>query len=238
MKKTGKLFLIPTTISNRNLKEILPQYTLDVIKDLNIFICENAKTARNHVKDVVDIPVQKVTFVEIEKHCKNKIREAEKLAVPLLKGQNVGFISEAGCPGIADPGSELILFCHRNNVEVVPLIGPSSIFLALMGSGLNGQSFKFVGYLSKDKGRRVEEIKRLDRESSRDNTTILLMETPYRVEYVWKDLIATCNSETYITVAMDITSEFEYIKTAKCAQWKEMKWPKFNKNQVIFLIQA
>lgn len=234
----SKLYIIPTTISQDSLNIILPHYSLEKVKNLKIFICENTKTARNHLKDILQTPIQEVKFLEINKHKKLDKKEIFKLVSPLLKDNDVGLITEAGCPGIADPGSEIILFCHQNNIGIVPLIGPSSILLALMASGLNGQHFKFVGYLNKLPEKRKKDIKNLQEESKKRNTTMIIMETPYRIEHLWKDLILNCQPETLITVAMDLTTQKEYIKTAKTKQWKDMKWPVFDKNQVIFLIQA
>jgi 16S rRNA (cytidine1402-2'-O)-methyltransferase len=238
MKATGTLFLIPTTINKDSLGTILPTYTLEKIKDLDIFICENEKTARNHLKEVLNTPVRKVTFLQIDKHRQLNDKEIFRLISPLTKGKNIGLISEAGCPGVADPGSEIILACHKNNIKVTPLIGPSSILLALMASGLNGQHFKFAGYLNKDSTRRKRDIKNLEEESKKKNTSIIIMETPFRAQYLWKDLILTCKPNTLITIAMEITSEKEWIKTATASQWKSMKWPNIDKAQVIFLLQS
>ncbi len=234
----SKLFLIPTTISNEPLSKVLPLYSLERIKHLTTFICENTKTARNHLKDVLHIAIQEAKFLEINKHKGFNTNEILRLIKPLQNGEDVGLITDAGCPGVADPGSEIILFCHQNKIEVVPLIGPSSILLALMASGLNGQHFKFVGYLSKNPEKRKKDIKNLEQESKKRQSSMIIMETPYRSQHLWKDLILHTKPETYITVAMDISTEKEYILTAKSRQWKEMKWPEFNKNQIIFLIQA
>jgi 16S rRNA (cytidine1402-2'-O)-methyltransferase len=147
-------------------------------------------------------------------------------------------MSESGCPGIADPGNPIVLFCHQNNIPVVPLIGPSAIFMTLMASGLNGQHFKFVGYLDKDIEKRKREIKNLEQESKKRNSSVLIMETPYRSEHVWKDLIMTCKEDTYICVGVDISGKDEYIKTAKVCQWVNMKWPNFKKKPAIFILQT
>jgi len=232
------LYLIPTTISADTFEHIVPAYTLDKVKGLKIFICENAKTARNHLKDALDTPIQNVSFLQIDKHKKYTKNELLRLTKPLLSGKDVGLITEAGCPAVADPGHEIVLFCHQNNIKVVPLIGPSSLLMALMASGLNGQHFKFVGYLNKNTTGRKKEIKNLEQESKKRETAIIIMETPYRGEYVWKDLVFTCKPNTLLTLAMDITTKSEFIKTARAEQWKNMKWPKFNKNQTIFLLQA
>ena len=238
MKKTGILFLIPTTISEDSLEEILPKYTLDKIKTLKNFICENQKTARNHIKDIVNEPVRKIRFFEIDKHRKFDAKTLSIFLKPLLSGENTGLLSEAGCPGVADPGSEIVLACHRQNIKVVPLIGPSSIVMSLMASGLNGQHFKFVGYLSKEPEKRKKDIKNLEQESKKRNTAMIIMETPFRVQHLWKDLILHCRPETLITIAVEISSKDEFIKTAKASQWQHMKWPSLDKKKVIFLLQS
>ncbi len=238
MKKTGTLFLIPTTISEYSLKEVLPSYTLDKVCNLQNIICESEKTARNHIKDILNTPIREINFTQIDKHREINEKSLAIFLRPLLQGKDVGLISEAGCPGIADPGSEIVLACHKNNIQVKPLIGPSSILMSLMGSGLNGQHFKFAGYINKDTLKRKKDIKNLEQESKKKNTAMIIMETPYRAQYLWKDLILNCKPDTFLTIAAQLTSKNEYIKTAKTSQWQNMKWPDIDKKQVIFLLQA
>jgi 16S rRNA (cytidine1402-2'-O)-methyltransferase len=238
MKKTGILYLIPTTISQDSLKNVLPKYTLEKIKGLTTFICENEKTARNHLKEIVAKPVREIRFLEINKH---KVINPKSIATfldILTTGENVGLISESGCPSVADPGSEIVMACHRENIRVVPLIGPSSFLMSLMASGLNGQHFKFVGYLSKEPNRRKKDIKNLEQESKKRNTAMIIMETPYRTQHLWKDLILNCKPDTFITIALELSSQDEFIKTAKASQWQNMKWPDLDKKKAVFLIQA
>ncbi len=238
MKKRGTLYLIPTTISESYLDIVLPKYTLEKIKNLKTFICENEKTARNQIKDVVEIPIREINFLEIEKHREFDAKSGKRFLRKLIQGEDIGLMSEAGCPGVADPGSEIVLACHRENIKVVPLIGPSSILMALMASGLNGQHFKFVGYLSKEPEKRKKDIKNLEAESKKRSTAMIIMETPYRVQHLWKDLILNCKPETLITIAIEVSSKGEYIKTAKASQWVNMKWPDLDKKRAIFLLQA
>lgn len=238
MKEKGCLYLVPTTISQNPLEEILPVYTLKRIQNLKTFICENKKTARNHIKNIVKKTIREVNFLEIEKHKNFDAKSAGIFLKRLNKGEDVGLISESGCPGVADPGTEIVLACHQQNIKVVPLIGPSSILMALMASGLNGQHFKFVGYLSKEPEKRRKDIKNLEQESKKKSTSMIIMETPFRSEYLWKDLILNCNPTTLVTIAVEISTKDEYIKTARASQWGNMKWPNLNKKRVIFLLQA
>jgi 16S rRNA (cytidine1402-2'-O)-methyltransferase len=155
---------------------------------------------------------------------------------PCLEGHHVGIISDAGCPGIADPGADVVAAAHRNNIKVVPLVGPSSILLALMASGFNGQNFAFTGYLPIDKRERKMEIKRLERLSEEQNQSQLFIETPYRNNQMLESLISTLNDDTQICVACDITLSTEYIKTAPVSIWKKIKVD-LNKRPTLFIIQ-
>ena len=232
----GKVYLIPTVLyDDDKALEALPSYILNAIKDCQVFFAENEKTARRFFKRLW----REMVIDDYTWHTIHKAEYAVKAAFAqcIKEGKNIGIISEAGCPGVADPGQLLVSTAQQMNATVVPLVGPSSILLALMASGMNGQSFQFVGYLPIDENERRKSIKELEEYSSIKSCTQLFIETPYRNNQLFKTILATCKNETKICVAIDITSASENIKTKTVKEWKQSNID-LHKKQVIFLLYA
>jgi 16S rRNA (cytidine1402-2'-O)-methyltransferase len=235
MKGNGKLYMIPIPIADDKLNTILPS-TLDVIHSLHHFVTENARTARRFISSTKPpYALQEVSVLELDKH--NPIPPEELLA-PLLLGNNIGVMSEAGCPGIADPGSKLASWAHSNDIKVVPLVGPSSIFLALMASGLNGQTFKFHGYLAPKKDLLKQELKRLEADSRKSNCTQIFIEAPYRNRQVVEAALDVLHKNTHFSIASNLTADDEYVLTMRIAKWKNADIPDLHKKASIFLLHA
>ncbi len=230
----GKLYLIPTTLGDTEPLNVLPLTVKKIIEQTDIYIVENEKTARRFIKKISSGKQQSsLTLFPL-----NKFTDASELPgylEPCKKGINIGVISEAGCPGVADPGADIVKIAHRNNIKVIPLVGPSSILLAMMGSGMNGQSFAFNGYLPIDKGERKQELKRLERLSFDQDQSQLFIETPYRNNKMLEDLCSVLNGNTDICVACDITLPTEYIKTMTANEWKKTKVD-LHKRPTLFII--
>ncbi len=231
----GKLYLIPTTLGETNPLNVLPNTVKEKIEQINIFIVENEKTARRFIKNIAPSKVQShLKLFPLNKF--TDINELPSYLSPCKEGVNVGLISEAGCPGVADPGAEVVKIAHQENIKVVPLVGPSSILLAMMSSGMNGQSFAFNGYLPIDKQERKHEIKRLERLSYDYDQSQLFIETPYRNNKMLEDLCNTLNGNTDICIACDITLPTEYIKTMTANDWKKQKSVDLHKRPTLFII--
>jgi 16S rRNA (cytidine1402-2'-O)-methyltransferase len=223
-KKTtnGSLYLIPTTLGETNPLEVLPFSIKKIIDDIDHYIVENEKSARGFIKSVLPGKSQpKLIISTLNKFTDPS--EIPDLLDPCFEGFDVGVLSEAGCPGIADPGAEVVKFAHEKDIKVIPLVGPSSILLALMASGFNGQQFAFNGYLPIDKDKRRKEIKRLEKQSADFNQTQLFIETPYRNDAMLSDLANTLSPGTRICVACDLTLPTEMIKTKSAEDWKKIK---------------
>lgn len=220
MRRTGTLYLIPTSLSKRVLKEELNQRNLDIVRSIKYFIVETPKVARAHLKDMGMI-LQELDMAVLDEHTKAK--EMPMLLEPLIHGNDVGLMTDAGSPAIADPGNIVVRECHRLGIKVIPLVGPSSILLALMASGLNGQQFRFLGYLPKDPERRKRKLVSIERESERKNESQIFIEAPYRNKSLFNDILQVCKNSTDLTVAIDITGENEYINTMSIKEWRESK---------------
>lgn len=216
----GALYLIPTTLGDNDPLEVLPITVKNIIDQIDTFIVENDKTARHFIKRISPEKSQPALKLFLLNKFTN-VADLPTFLEPCLNGINVGLLSEAGCPAIADPGADIVKIAHQKNIKVVPLVGPSSILMALMGSGMNGQSFAFNGYLPIDKDERKSELKRLERLSFEHNQSQLFIETPYRNNKMLEDLCATLDQNTEICVACDITLPTEFIKTQKANQWKK-----------------
>jgi 16S rRNA (cytidine1402-2'-O)-methyltransferase len=230
----GKLYLIPTTLSEASWEAVLPAAVKQAILECKHFIVENERTARRFLKKVErSINIDELRFFLLNKH--TSPREHNSFIAPLKSGQNVGLMSEAGCPGIADPGADIVRIAQDGNYTVVPFVGPSSIFLSLMASGMNGQEFTFHGYLPIQKSKRIDAIKDLERKALRDGSTHIFIEAPYRNNHLFDDIIASCAGTTRLCVAVDITSENESIKTKPISRWKSGK-PNLHKRPTIFLM--
>ena len=233
-KDQGKLYLIPNTLGDNNPFDVLPTQVKTVIDKLDTFIVENSKAARKFIKSIAPEKSQpSLNLFELNKH--TNIEDLPNFIKPCLEGKNIGLLSDAGCPGIADPGADVVKLAHQNNIKVIPLVGPSSILLAMMASGMNGQSFAFNGYLPIDKYERKNEIKRLERLSKDFNQSQCFIETPYRNNAMLEDLCNTLNTDTLICVACDITLDTEYIKTLTATQWKKNSVD-LHKRQTLFII--
>ena len=234
MSNKPAVYLIPTVLADDTLQTI-PSYVLNAIKQCSVFFVENEKTTRRYFKqlwkEMVIDDYEWHTIHKAENEVKNKFLTA------IRQGKTIGIVSEAGCPCIADPGQILVDAAQQLNVKVVPLVGPNSILMALMASGLNGQAFQFIGYLPIDSLERKKKIKELEAYSSKNNCTQLFIETPYRNNQLFKDILQSCKHETKLCVALDITASNESITTKTVAQWNNMQVD-FHKRQAIFLILA
>lgn len=232
--KLGKLYLIPTTLGDNAPLEVLPYTVKEVIENVSIFIVENEKTARRFIKKISPTTSQP----SLEIFLLNKFTQSVELPEflnPCLAGKDVGLLSEAGCPGVADPGAEVVKLAHQKDIQVVPLVGPSSILMAMMSSGLNGQRFTFNGYLPIDKGERKKEIKRLERISFEQNQSQIFIETPYRNNKMLEDICSYTSPDTLVCVACDITLPTEFIKTLPTKVWSKKKVD-LHKRPTIFII--
>ena len=235
MENKGKLYLIPTRLGDNPPLEVLPLAIKKVIEQIDDYIVENEKTARRFIKRVSPDKSQPGLRLKTL----NKYTQKEELSSyldPCLKGISMGLLSEAGCPAIADPGSDVVALAHQQDIRVVPIVGPSSILLALMSSGLNGQNFAFNGYLPIDKVERRKHIKLLEKRSSELQQTQIFIETPYRNNQMLDSLVKALNSKTKICVACDLTLPTEYIKTQTAEEWKSNE-EDFHKRPSIFIIQ-
>lgn len=228
------LYLIPVTLGETTAERVLPEYNKNIIRGIRHYIVENIRSARRFLK-LVDqsIEIDKLTFYELNKH--TNLDEIGNYLYPLTQGQSVGVISEAGCPAIADPGSDVVAIAQKKNFTVVPLIGPSSILLSLMGSGFNGQSFAFHGYLPIDSKDRKQKIEQMETRIFKEHQTQLFIETPYRNDKLVDDLLKFCNQNVKLCIAMNLTCEDEYIKTMPIQNWKK-NLPDMNKKPCIFLL--
>jgi 16S rRNA (cytidine1402-2'-O)-methyltransferase len=230
----GKLYLIPTTMGECDPMDVLPQTVKRTIDFIDHYIVENEKTARKSIKEVH--PEKKQSeLILFTLNKRTEVKEHLEFIQPLLEGKNVGLMSEAGCPGVADPGAVIVKLAHDKGIQVVPLVGPSSILLAMMASGMNGQSFTFHGYLPIEKDEKKASFKSLERISFEKNQSQIFIETPYRNNKLLEDLIQTLNPETRLCIATDITLPTEYIKTKKIAAWKK-ETIDLHKRPTIFII--
>jgi len=230
----GKLYLIPTRLGDNPPLEVLPISVKKIVEMVDDFIVENEKTARRFIKKIDSRKQQSILHFEIlNKYTKPE--EIQNFLDTCKAGKPMGLLSEAGCPGIADPGADIVKLAHENDIQVVPLVGPSSIILAMMASGMNGQSFTFNGYIPIDKSERKATLKRLERLSYEHNQSQLFIETPYRNNKILEDICATLHTNTRVCVACDITLPTEYIKTMTVNEWKHTKID-LHKRPSIFII--
>jgi 16S rRNA (cytidine1402-2'-O)-methyltransferase len=246
----GTLYLIPNTLGPTEaaphaLSHILPEQVQDIASKLDYFVAENAKTARAFLKLVaidhpLALPLQEIQIAELNVNTPPQALAA--LLAPLLDGRDAGLVSEAGVPAVADPGADLVRLAHQHGVPVRPLVGPSSLLLAVMASGLNGQSFAFNGYLPTDAGQRTKRIQQLEQRSRSEKQTQLLIETPYRNGAMLEALVASCQPGTLVCVATDLSLPTETVRTQTAAKWKAQlaagKAPDFHKKPTVFLFLA
>jgi len=230
----AKLYLIPTTLGDTSIERVLPPDLTGIISSITVFIVENIRTARRFLKKVNPaIVIDDLTFFELNQHTDKK--EISRFLEPIKNGLDVGIISEAGCPAIADPGAEVVKIAHTKNIQVVPLVGPSSILLALMASGMCGQNFAFNGYLPIKNPEKSVQIKMLEKRMQTEGQTQIFIETPYRNLQLLDDLLKNCDQQTMLCIAADITLETEFILSKPISYWKT-NIPDIQKRPAIFLI--
>ena len=232
--KQGKLILIPNLIGENNFQDSITKKIVQTIKKTNFYIVENIRSARRYIKKIVpEKSIEEIIFFAYGKH--NTFNIEEDFLQNILSGNDIGLISEAGVPAVADPGSKIVEYAHRYHIKVIPLVGASSILLALMSSGMNGQNFAFNGYLPIDKKDQIKKIKYLENISKKTYQTQIFMETPYRNNKLFKTLISVCNNNTKLCIATNITQDNESIITKDIREWKTMKI-NIDKQPSIFLI--
>lgn len=233
---SGHVFLVPVPLAPTEQRQWLSAQQKSIVANLTIFVVENAKTARQWLKHYSHpLPLRDLTILEMK--VSDNDEDIRRYLTPLYEGKNIGVMSEAGCPGIADPGAKLVLQAHRAGLRVVPLVGPSSILLALMASGLNGQRFTFHGYIPVDRHERIKAVAALEQRSKRDNETQIFIETPYRNDILFRALLGTCASTTLLCIASDLTGMEEKIATRTIGEWRK-KAPNLEKHPAAFLLLA
>ena len=231
---TGKLYLIPNTLGDSDIQNVIPPEVLNIIAKIDIFIVENIRNARRHIiKCGYPGSIDDITFYELNKHTRQE--DISGYLQSCLNGRDIGLISDAGVPGVADPGAEITSLAHEKSIRVIPLTGPSSILLSLMASGLNGQNFVFHGYLPVKPGERVKRLKEIESDAFRLNQTQIFIETPYRNDSMLESLKKTCNPSLRLCIARDISLKEEYIKTLRISAWKKERIA-LHKRPCIFLI--
>jgi 16S rRNA (cytidine1402-2'-O)-methyltransferase len=228
------LYLVPNVLAEGDWQLVMPAQIETILTNTRYFIVENIRTARRFMKQVNhEINIDECTFYEINK--RTQVQDLPRFLKPLVDGKDIAVISEAGCPGVADPGADVVRMAHQRGFKVVPVVGPSSILLALMASGLNGQNFAFKGYLPVKPIERTKEIAALEKRIKTEKQTQIFIETPYRNNQLIADLLKTCSPSTLLCIAANITGEQEYIVTKTIQEWKG-KTPDLHKQPVIFLL--
>lgn len=229
------LYLIPVTLGSDTLDQVLPTYNHELVKGIRHFIVENIRSARRFLRQMDhEFPIDDSTFYEMGKHADEKL--FSQYLRPLREGKPMGVISEAGCPAVADPGADIVRIAQREGLRVVPLVGPNSMIMAVMSSGLGGQSFAFNGYLPVDPHDRSKCLKMLETRAWTEGQTQLFIETPYRNEKMFRSLLAALRPQTRLCVAAGITTANEYIRTLRISEWKTTNFPDLSKVPAIFLI--
>lgn len=232
MSAYGTLYLLPVGLGECNLEDVLPKRNLDLVKTLTYFIAENAKDARAFLKQCAYPDISRAQLSLINQHV--KMEELTLFLQPLIEGNNMGLMSDAGCPGIADPGADIIKIAHKKGIKVVPLVGPSSIVLSIMASGFNGQNFAFNGYLPIEKVERAKRIKELESICLKSKQAQFFIETPYRNGNMFEDLLKTLQPNVLLLVATHITLNDECIQVKPISAWKKSIAPEFIKKPTVF----
>ena len=232
MSQFGKLYLLPVPISDDVVNNFIPEQNLSIVRGLVNFIAEDAKTARKFLKWFGYPKIEEAEIALLNEHTKSY--SVLELMQPLLDGKNVGLMSDAGCPGIADPGAEVVKIAHQKNIEVIPLVGPSSIVLSIMASGFNGQNFAFVGYLPIEKPQRLKRIKELEQFAVKHKQAQFFIETPYRNDQLFESLLASLSPETIVFVGKDITGPQQFLQSKSVFDWIKSVKPNINKVPVVF----
>ncbi len=235
--KFGKLYLVPTFLGATKPEQVLPAGTLEIVRKLKHFVVENTRTTRRNLSRFgMDTPIDDIEFIELDKHAKGDLDIMEHLG-PCLQGEDMGLMSEAGTPCVADPGALIVDLAHATGIQVVPLTGPNAMILALMASGFNGQAFAFHGYLPIKSPDRQNAIRDLERRSSANDETELFIETPFRNNAMLQDLCKLCHPMTRLCIASDITCEDEQIISQDISEWRNFKGD-LNKKPAVFLIYS
>ena len=233
----GYLYLIPVPIDQNDRESVLLEKHRKIVEHLDYFIVENEKTARFYL-GALDLhkPINQLHFEVLTQTTTPE--DIRHYLTPLLEGFDVGLLSESGCPGVADPGSKVVALAHQKNIKVIPMTGPSSIIIALMASGLNGQQFKFHGYLPSEKEDRIKKIITIENESNKYHETQIFIETPYRNQHIFNDMIDKLQDKTKLCIALDMTSENEFILTKSIKDWKRETAPDLKNKPCVFLLQG
>lgn len=235
MMSLGTLYLIPVPLAENAEKQSYTLFHQELINHIDEYVVENEKTARRFLKQAgLKIPQSELKIHDYSKHVRERI-DYDRIFKSAMDGNDLGLMSEAGCPGVADPGADVVAEAHKRGIKVVPLVGPSSILLALMASGFNGQKFTFHGYLPIDKGERAKKIKDLEFQSQKERQTQLFIETPFRNNALFEDLLKNCKPNTKICIACNITAPDEQVWTLSASEWKNRK-PELHKKPTIFLM--
>ncbi|MBP6979330.1 MAG: SAM-dependent methyltransferase [Lentimicrobiaceae bacterium] len=234
MKTPGKFYLIPATLGNTSSEKVIPGRTLEILHRLNDFVAEEIRTARRYLHRAGHAgDLNAITFHVFNEH--SRPDDILPIIESLLSGHDIGLLSEAGLPCVADPGNAIVKEAHRHGIQVIPLSGPSSVMLALMASGFNGQNFTFHGYLPVQTQKRIRQIHQLENKVYQNDQTQIFMETPYRNLQLFNDIIRTCSDETYLCVACDLTLETEWIQSRPVREWKKDP-PAIHKRPAVFLL--
>ena len=229
------LYLIPVTLGETSIEQVLPSYNHEVIMGIRHFIVENIRSARRFLRQTDrEFPIDESTFCEMGKHA--DARQFSQYLQPLREGNPVGVISEAGCPAVADPGADIVSIAQGEGLRVIPLVGPNSMIMAVMSSGLGGQSFAFNGYLPVEPADRAKRLKTLETRAWTEGQTQLFIETPFRNQKMFQSLLAVLRPQTRLCIAAGITTQEEYIRTLHISEWKSTKLPDLSKVPAIFLI--
>jgi 16S rRNA (cytidine1402-2'-O)-methyltransferase len=232
----GTLYLIPVTLGDSPVHHVIPAYVLELLDRLDHFIVEDLRSARRYLKKAgVEKAIDDLSFYMLNEHTEDQ--DMEELLLLLTTGNDAGMLSEAGVPAVADPGSGLVALAHRHNIRVVPLAGPSSILMALMAAGMNGQSFRFHGYLPVKKPQRLNSLRRIEKTALDTGETQIFMETPYRNMNLLEDIVGTCRDNTLLCIAADISLATESIKTKTVREWKG-QLPDIHKRPAVFLLSV
>ena len=233
----GTLYLIPVTLGDDMVQHVIPDYVLNVARKLETFVVESEKSARHFLSNIKTLkPVRELNLHLLNEHTDMKV--LPELLAPLLAGHNVGLMSDAGCPAVADPGAQLVQLAHKKGIRVVPMVGPSSILLSLMASGLNGQQFAFLGYLPVEKSQRNQKLKEIEKRSASHKETQLFIETPYRNQAMLDAILQTCHAQTQLCIACDVSLDSEMIVTKSIASWKTSAPIDIHKRPCLFLMLA
>lgn len=228
------LYLIPVLLGDTSVDQVIPTYNKSIVSELKFYIVENIRTARRFLKKCdPDIDIDSLTFFELNKH--TNIKDVSGFLDPMKSGEDMGVMSEAGCPGVADPGADVVAIAQQKGYKVVPLVGPSSMLMAIMASGFNGQSFAFHGYLPIDSNEKVNKLKQLESRSYNENQTQLFIETPFRNQKLAEDILQHCKPQTQLCIATNISCDDEQIVTKSIKAWKG-KLPDLHKKPTVFLI--